>query len=245
MTEPKIELIEGDCLEVMPELPDGSIDMILTDLPYGTTANAWDAVIPFEPMWREFKRLCPTGAIVLHASQPFTSALVMSQPKAFKHEWVWEKNKASGHLNAKRRPMLAHESVLVFAFGRYAYTPQMTDGHEAGHAAVRRQPSSNYGAQKPSAYGGSTQRYPRSVQRFAVVNNDSPDRVHPTQKPLTLEQYLIRTYSNPGDTILSATAGSGTVLLAARNEGRNAIGIEREPKYFDAASARLWPEPAE
>lgn len=239
-----IELVNGDCLQVMPTFEAGSVDLILTDLPYGTTQNEWDAVIPFEPMWREFWRLCPDGAVVLTAAQPFASALVMSQPQFFKHDWIWEKNKATGHLNAKKMPMRAHEHVLVFCRGACPYYPQMTEGHKPGNYAMRRTYTPNYGAQRPTEYGGSTQRYPRSVQQFAVVNNDSPERVHPTQKPLALIEYLLATYSQPGQTVLTATAGSGTVAVACRNLGRNNISIEKDPEMYDIAERRLWPETA-
>jgi hypothetical protein len=239
---PWVELIEGDCLEEMATLPSGSVDLILTDLPYGTTQNAWDAVIPFRAMWSEFWRLCPEGAVVLTAMQPFSSALVMSEPSCFKHEWVWEKNKASGHLNAKRAPMRAHELVLVFSQEPCPYYPQMTEGHKPGNYAMRRTYTSNYGSQRPTEYGGSTLRYPRSVQQFAVVNNDSPERAHPTQKPVELFEYLIATYSAPGAVVLDCCAGSGTTGIAARNTGRNAILIERNPSYYAVAERRLWPE---
>lgn len=240
-----VELIEGDCLDVMPTLEAGSVDMILTDLPYGTTANKWDAVIPFEPMWAEFRRLCPTGAIVLHASQPFTSALVMSQPKAFKHEWVWIKNRGSNFANTVREPMKEHESVLVFSFGKWTYNKQMQERTGSGGDRVKygvafRSQSENYREFEGRDHQQLPKlRVPSSWQKF-----NTEVGLHPTQKPVALEQYLIRTYSNPGDTILSATAGSGTVLVAARAEGRNAIGIEREPKYYETAYKRLWPDEA-
>lgn len=229
----------------MPTFEAGSVDLILTDLPYGTTQNEWDAVIPFEPMWREFWRLCPKGAVVLTATQPFSSALVMSQPQFFKYEWIWEKNKATGHLNAKKMPMRAHEQVLVFSRGACPYYPQMTEGHKPMSAYTQTSNGSNYGPTKRPSGGGSTQRYPRSVQQFAVVNNDSPERVHPTQKPLALIEYLLATYSQPGQTVLTATAGSGTVAVACRNLGRNNISIEKDPDMYAIAEQRLWPEPVD
>ena len=235
-SEPWVELIEGDCLDVMPTLEAGSVDLILTDLPYGTTQNAWDAVIPFEPLWREFWRLCPLGAVVLTAAQPFSSALVMSQPQFFKHEWIWEKNNPSGHLNAKKMPMRAHEQVLVFARGACPYHPQMTKG--TPKKTTRRTFSPSYGAQKETSYD-TDERYPRTVQFFN--GHPKSDAVHPTQKPLALIEYLIATYSLPGQTVLAATAGSGTVAVAARSMGRNSVSIERDPKYYDIASERLWP----
>lgn len=231
--------MKGDCLSEMPRLQDGSVDLVLCDPPYGTTRNAWDAVIPFAPMWAEIWRLCPLGAVVLTASQPFSSALVMSQAASFRHEWIWEKNKASGHLNAKKQPLKAHEQVLVFGKSAPAYYPQMTDGHEPGHFATQRTYTPNYGAQVPTEYGGSTKRYPRSVQKVPVVNNDSPERFHPTQKPTDLMEYLIQTYSRPGAVVLDFAMGSGTTGVACVNTGRSFIGIEKDPAYFDIAQARI------
>lgn len=233
-----IELIEGDCLQALNSLRNKSVDLVLADPPYGSTQNPWDSVIPFEPMWEQLWRVCK-GAVVFTAMQPFSSALVMSQPKQFKHEWVWEKNKATGHLNAKKAPMRAHELVLVFAQGAVPYHPQMTDGHEPGHAATRRTYTPNYGAQRPTDYGGSTKRYPRSVQRFDIINNDDPEKEHPTQKPVPLFEYLIETYSSPEATVLDFCMGSGTTGVACANTRRNFIGIEKDAGYFDIACKRL------
>lgn len=228
----------GDCFDHMAALPSGSVDMVLADLPYGTTQNKWDSVLDLERLWAEYWRLC-RGAVVLTASQPFTSLLVMSQPKAFKHDWTWEKNKTSGHLNAKKQPMRAHEDVLVFSKAAAPYFPQMSEGHRPGNYAKRTKFSSNYGAQKDSEYGGATTRYPRSVLPFDIVNNDSPEKWHPTQKPVALFEYLIRTYTNEGQTVLDNTAGSGTTAIAAMNCGRNWICIERDPEYAAKAQARI------
>ncbi|AZO29344.1 site-specific DNA-methyltransferase [Mesorhizobium sp. M1B.F.Ca.ET.045.04.1.1] len=222
----------------MATLPDRSIDMIAVDPPYNSTQNSWDVIIPFEPMWKEIWRLC-RGAVVFTAMQPFSSALVMSQVKHFRHEWVWEKNKATGHLNAKKAPMRAHELVLVFSKETPPYFPQMTDGHTPGNFAVRRTNTSNYGAQKPTEYGGSTERYPRSVQQFPIINNDDPEKVHPTQKPVDLFECLIKTYSREGDTILDFSMGSGTTGVACRRTNRNFIGIELDPDYVMIARGRI------
>lgn len=233
-------LLKGDCLELMPRLPAASVDLVLCDLPYGTTQNKWDAVIPFDVLWAEYRQVTkPNAAIVLTAAQPFTSALVMSNPKMFRYSWVWEKNKASGHLSAGNRPMRAHEDVLVFSLGHHDYYPQMTEGHRPGSYAKRGKQSSNYGEAPATEYGGSTLRYPRSVLQFPVVNNDDPERVHPTQKPVALMEYLIRTYTNPGDTVLDNCMGSGTTCVAAVNTGRKFIGIERDPDYFVTAWDRV------
>lgn len=238
-----VEIIEGDCLTVLPTLESQSVDLVLVDVPYGQTQNEWDKPIPFEPMWSEIWRVCK-GAAVFTAMQPFSSALVMSQPKFFKHEWVWEKNKATGHLNAKKAPMRAHELVLVFAKGACPYYPQMTEDHEPGHAATRRTYTPNYGAQRPTDYGGSTKRYPRSVQQFDIVNNDSPEKEHSTQKPVELMAYLIETYSLPGAAVLDFCMGSGTTGVACQNTGRAFIGVESDPDIFTIAERRLGFAPA-
>lgn len=234
------QLMQGDCIQRMAELPAASVDLVLCDPPYGTTQNAWDAAIPFVDMWAAIDRvLRPGGAVVLTACQPFSSALVMSRPSWFRHEWVWHKNKASGHLNAKRAPMRAHELVLVFAAAAPSYTPQMTIGHRPGNYAKRGKQSTNYGSADSTVYGGSTVRYPRSVQDFPVVNNDDSEKTHPTQKPVDLMEYLTRTYSQPGDTVLDFTMGSGTTGVACAKTGRKFIGIEQDELHFSTANARI------
>lgn len=236
------EVHHGDCLQVMAGMADQSVDLVLCDPPYETTQNAWDTVIPFEPMWAHLWRIC-RGPVVLTAIQPFSSALVMSQPQFFRHEWVWEKNKATGHLNAKKAPMRAHELALVFSRKPLLYRPQMTDGHKPGNYAVRRTYTPNYGSQRPTEYGGSTQRYPRSVQKFPIINNDDPQKMHPTQKPEAWMEYLIRTYSDEGATVLDFAMGSGTTGAACRSTGRRFIGIEKDARYFEFARGRLAPSP--
>lgn len=224
-------LLRGDCLELMPRLPAASVDLVLCDLPYGTTQNKWGAVIPFEPLWREYRRICK-GAIVLTASQPFTSALVMSNPDAFRYAWVWEKSAATGHLNAKRMPMKLHEDVLVFSDAPAPYYPQ---GLSAFGKTVRRGGNGgNFGESGTENFQEFT-GYPRSILRFA----GDPKPVHPTQKPVALMEYLIRTYTNPGDTVLDNCMGSGTTCVAAVNTGRKFIGIERDPGYFVTAWDRV------
>lgn len=236
------ELLMGDCLELMAKIPTGSVDLVLTDPPYGTTACKWDSVIPLEPMWAAVRRvLKPNGAAVFTASQPFTSALVMSNATGFHQSLVWRKNKASGHLNAKRRHLTGHEDIAVFCDGSPTYTPQMWKSRPS-NAATRTKPTDVYGTQVPTTYeGGKTDRYPVTVLDFAVVNNDGTGdgRFHPTQKPVALMEYLIRTYTNPGETVLDFTMGSGTTGVAAMNCGRNFIGIERDEKYFDIAERRV------
>lgn len=228
-----IQLMQGDCLELMASIPDGSVDMVLCDLPYGTTQNKWDSVIPFETLWAHYWRvLKKNGAVVLTAAQPFTSALVMSQPKAFKYQWVWEKSQATGHLNAKHMPMRIHEDVLVFAIGKPIYSPQ---GLEPYNKITRRgNNGTNFGVSGLENFQEFT-NYPRSILRF---KNDSKTK-HPTQKPVALMEYLIKTYTNEGETILDNCMGSGTTGVACVNTGRNFIGIERDEKYFQIAQERI------
>jgi DNA modification methylase len=235
-------LVCGDCLEVMPRIPDASVDCVVSDLPYGTTACKWDSVIPFSPLWAEWKRLLkPNGAIVLTATQPFASALVMSNPTKFKHEWVWHKSKSGSAFTARVRPMAKHESVLVFGSGRITYNPQMKEGEP--YTRTRRPPPINNHALGLGRNGDSTTvntgtRYPDSVIFFQQKWRRQ-DQLHPTQKPVELMRYLIRTYTNPGETVLDPCMGSGTTCLAAMEEGRHYIGIDKEQKYVDTATRRI------
>jgi site-specific DNA-methyltransferase (adenine-specific) len=232
-----IDLINADCLEAMRDIPDGSVDMVLTDPPYGTTACKWDSVIPFEPMWEQLRRITkPNGAIVLTASQPFTSALIMSNVKMFKYCWVWEKTMATGGLLAKKRPMKAHEDICVFHYGLCVYNQQRGDG--AKYSRVEGKKTNSIIGDKSGGYitdnnGG---RCPRSVIKIPNPNNNS---IHPTQKPVALMEYLIRTYTNEGETVLDFTMGSGTTGVACKNLGRSFIGIEMDADYFAAASERI------
>ena len=233
----KIDLIQGDCLERMKEIPSGSVDMILCDLPYGTTACKWDTVIPFEPLWAQYRRVAKrNAAIVLTAAQPFTSALVMSNPKAFRYCWVWEKPKATGHLQAKKRPMTAHEDICVFYWRLPTYNPQKAQGKP--YKASRRTTNKDgvYGVVGEAREGNEEGLYyPRSVQRFSRPHST----VHPTQKPVALMEYLIKTYTNEGDTVLDNCMGSGTTGVACVRTGRNFIGIERDEGYFKIAEDRI------
>ena len=227
-----IKLLHGDCLERMKEIPDGSVDAIICDLPYGTTACKWDTVIPFEPLWEQYKRLIKkNGAIVLFGSQPFTSALVMSNPKWFKYSWVWEKNTATGHLNAKRMPMKSHEDIVVFGDAPNYY-PQ--DMQPLGKVVRRGGNGDNFGKSGTENFQEFT-NYPRSVLNY----NSNTDKLHPTQKPVALCEYLIRTYTKEGETVLDNTMGSGTCGIACLNTGRGFIGIEKDPKYFEIAQSRI------
>lgn len=219
-----MKLLLGDCLELMKTIPTGSVDMVMCDLPYGTTACKWDSIIPLEPLWKEYRRICK-GAVVLTAAQPFTSALVMSNPSAFKHEWMWRKKYGSGHLNAKRQPMRIHESVLVFGSGVLRYFPQMREGVPYKSSATRQENQSRtFGKHKQVSVTNEGTRFPTTDLQFDAVDNRH-GRLHPTQKPVALMEYLIRTYTNPGDTVLDT--------------GREFIGIERDPTYFAIAEKRI------
>lgn len=234
-----MNLILGDCLERMNEIPDGSVDMVLTDPPYGTTACKWDSVIPLEPMWGHLKRVTKKhGAIVMTASQPFTSALVMSNLKMFKYCWVWNKITGRGHLVAKIRPMSQHEDVVVFGRGKITYNPQMTDkakperGRKFASSCTDIMPSQ-------SKLGGEIvtreKSYPKTIQTFSMDKKVG----HPTQKPVALMEYFIKTYTNEGETVLDFTMGSGTTGVAAKKLGRDFIGIEIDPEYFEIAKKRI------
>jgi site-specific DNA-methyltransferase (adenine-specific) len=236
-------LHHGDCLEVMAGLPDASVDMILCDLPYGTTACKWDSVIPFEPLWAQYRRVAKrNAAIVLTASQPFTSALVMSSPRMFKCEWIWEKNRGSNFAATKWQPMKEHESVLVFSAGVPTYNPIRESRNGGGLGLIGKTiKASNTG--KREAMGGfvshvdrvlPADRVPRSIQRF-----NTQVGLHPTQKPVALMEYMIRTYTHEGDVVLDNCMGSGTVGVACANTGRRFIGIERDDHYFAIASSRI------
>jgi len=223
-----------------------SIDMIFCDLPYGTTSCKWDSVIDFKELWVQYNRIVkPNKAIVLTASQPFTSALVMSNPKMFKYEWIWQKTRVTGNLNATRMPLKAHESVLVFANNKAPYYPIKTEALE--HLIDQRKNVNPSSVKGGGAYNGSKPfmnirkkddgtRYPTTIQVFKNPNNNS---LHPTQKPLELVEYFIKTHSLENDTILDNTMGSGTTMVACKNTNRNGIGIEQDKKYFEIAQQRV------
>ena len=232
----KISLFHGDCLEVMKEITDGSIDMVLTDPPYGTTACKWDSVIPFEPMWEELKRVTKNnGAIVMTASQPFTSALVMSNAKMFAYEWVWVKSKITGVLNAKKMPVRKHEQVLVFSNTKATGTYNPQGLVAKGTITKQGGNSDNYGSRSSKAYVQEWTNWPRDVLEVPSEGKTA----HPTQKPVALMEYLIKTYTNEGETVLDFTMGSGTTGVAAKNLSRNFIGIELDEVYFKIAEERI------
>lgn len=234
------KIYNEDCLEGMKRIADGAVDCIITDLPYGTTACAWDSVIPFEPLWEQFKRVTkPNAAIVLFCCQPFTSALVMSNPKHYKHHWIWLKNRGTGFQVAKYRPMMQTEDVIVFNNrDTFTYNPQMI---KLDKPYYTRNASGSNGTNPLANFneGGKmvSEKYPTNVLPFDKV--DEQEVKHPTQKPVDLLRYLILTYSNEGDTILDATIGSGTTAVAALMEKRHFIGFETNKEYFDIAQKRI------
>ena len=231
------DLMQGDCLEWMKDIPDGSVDAIITDPPYGTTACKWDTVIDLPLMWEQLRRIIkPNGAIVMTASQPFTSALVMSNPKMFKYCWVWDKRAAGNHGLAKHQPMKVHEDVVVFSQNTHLYLPIMTKG--------KSRKKGGYGLGNSIATGMKEisprlcdDYYPKSI--LEITNAGRSGKVHPTQKPVALMEYLILTYTNEGETVLDFTMGSGTTGVACKNLGRKFIGIELGEEYFKIAARRI------
>jgi site-specific DNA-methyltransferase (adenine-specific) len=233
-----INLMLGDCLERMKEIPDGSIDMVLADPPYGTTACKWDSIIPLEPMWDQLKRVIkPNGAIVMTASQPFTTTLISSNIKMFKYCWYWEKGKGTGFLNAKIQPIRCIEDVTIFYSKQPTYNPYGLKAGDFSNSRKSKGTAANgqmYGPQNHHKNSKFT-NYPRQLLKFSGVHRPK----HPTQKPVALMEYLIRTYTNEGETVLDFTMGSGTTGVAAKNLNRNFIGIELDQVYFDIAEARI------
>ena len=234
---PLNSIIEGDCLEVMKEIDDKSIDMILCDLPYGTTACSWDKIIPFEPLWAQYKRIIKdNGAIVLTASQPFTSALVMSNPKMFKYALVWDKKFSGSFSLAKKQPMKTHEDIMVFGNGTVNYYPQMVKRDKTITSGKRVNPNTQGGKEYIAPKKVYDKKYPISILSYP---RELGRTTHPTQKPVALFEYLIKTYTNEGDLVLDNCAGSGTTGVAAKNLKRNFILIEKEPKYVEIARERI------
>lgn len=225
----------GDCLERMQEISDASIDMVLTDLPYATTQNAWDTLIPMDQLWAAWKRICKPGApIVLFTQQPFTTTVAASNLGQLKTEWIWTKEQGTGFLNANRYPLKSHENILVFCGRTPPYHPQMTTGSRP-YVTGKNRGSSNYGSFAEVRTENTGTRFPTTILEFPRDKS----RLHPTAKPIALCEYLIKTYSCPGDTILDATMGSGTTGVAALNTDHNFIGIEKSPEYFAIAEQRI------
>ena len=243
-------LFEGDCLEYMKEIPDGSVDMIQCDLPYGMTQNKWDSYIPLDKLWEQYNRIIKTnGAIVLTSNGVFTAKLILSQPNIYKYKWVWEKSKPTNFLNAKKQPLRKHEDVCVFYKKQPVYHPQMTKGEPYDKGKRKNQQCGNYGDFESVHVASDGERYPTDIIYVKTAESEGPV-LHPTQKPIELGRYMVRTYTNPGDIVLDNTFGSGSFLVAALMEGRNFIGIEKnedvalfkreEIDYIDVAKKRLF-----
>ena len=236
-----MQLFNDDCLKVLPTIPDKSIDLILTDPPYGTTACKWDSVIPFEPMWNQLKRVIKdNGAIALFGSEPFSSSLRMSNIKQFKYDWIWNKKLAGNGILAKHQPFKIHEIVSIFSKNKHNYFPLKTKG------LLRRKLTNNLKISEINNGDGIKKAketfndlyYPKSIIEFTLANLRR-NRLHPTQKPVALLEYLIKTYTNENDTVLDFTMGSGSTGVACKNLNRNFIGIEKDEKYFDIAKQRI------
>lgn len=220
-------VLEGDCLEIMKQLPDKSIDMVLCDLPYGTTQNKWDSVIPLGELWQQYRRIVKDdGAIVLTSQGMFTAELMVSNPKMFRYKWIWEKSKSTNFLNAKKQPLRKHEDVCVFYRRQPVYHPQMIDGEPYDKGIRKNQMSGSYGDFQPVHVHSDGKRYPTDIIYFKTAESEGKV-FHPTQKPVELGRYFVRTYTNPDDIVLDNTSGSGSFLVAALLEGRNFIGIEK------------------
>ena len=237
-------LFNADCMDILPLIPDKSVQLIFADLPYGTTQCKWDSILPFDLLWKQYERIITdNGVILLTASQPFTSAVVMSNPKLFKYEWIWHKNKGGNPLNAKIQPMKQHESVLVFSKGKATYNPILEERAESGRKRVLSARVKGGSIKDDAVYGQTNiiftnyneKRLPQTVQYFNVERG-----LHPTQKPLEMAKYFIETHSNENDIVLDNTMGCGTFPLAAKKLKRSFIGIEKEVKYYDLAVARVF-----
>ena len=242
-------VLEGDCLDIMKDIKSKSIDMILCDLPYGHTQNKWDSIIPLDLLWKEYNRIIkPNGAIVLTSSGLFTAQLMLSNPKMFKYKIIWEKSKATNFLNAKKQPLRKYEEICVFYRKQPTYNPQMTVGEPYDKGVRKDQLSGSYGDFEPVHVKSNGKRYPTDIIYFKTAESEGAV-YHPTQKPVELGRYLVRTYSNPGDIILDNTCGSGSFLVSALLEGRNFIGIEKnedvklfkkeDVDYIDVSKKRL------
>lgn len=234
-----IKLYNGDCLEEMKKISDGSIDLVLTDPPYGTTQCKWDSIIPLAPMWKQLKRITkPNGAIVLMAGQPFTSALIMSNIGMFKYCWVWDKvNRITNFLNVKKQPLRKCENIVVFYQKQPTYNPQMVKGKP--YKTTHGKGTKNYGSQVKTKYESDGMRYPQDLIIIEGDERGTVGRIHPTQKPIVLMEYLIKTYTNERDTVLDFTAGSFTTAIACLNMRRNFVGIELDRDYFEIGKERI------
>ena len=246
----ELKLLQGDCLELMKDIPTGSVDMILCDLPYGTTKNKWDSIIDLDKLWKEYKRIIKdNGAIVLTSQGIFTARLILSQEDLFKYKIVWIKSKSTNFLNAKKQPLRKHEDVCVFYKKQPIYNPQMTEGESYDKGIRKDQFTGSYGYFKPKHVKSDGMRYPNDVVFYDEEIYDdciykktaeSEGKVyHPTQKPVDLLEYLIKTYTNEGDLVLDNCMGSGSTGVACKNTNRNFIGIELDKNYFEIAKSRI------
>ena len=236
-----VNLYSGDCLELMKDISSGSVDLILTDPPYGTTNCRWDTIIPFDPMWEQMKRIIkPNGAICLFGGEPFSSALRMSNIKNFRYDWYWQKTTPTGFLNAKKQPLRNIETISVFYSKQPTYNPQKTYGHERKVSLAKHKQNckkaEEYNDYDLASYD-STERYPTQTLQFKTDRQKSA--LHPTQKPVALLEYLVLTYTNEGETVLDFTMGSGSTGVACVNTNRNFIGIELDDGYFQIAKQRI------
>lgn len=237
-------LFLGDCLEVMQQIPDSSVDMVLVDLPYGTTSCSWDSVLPFDSLWKHYMRVCrKNAAIVMTSVQPFTTSLIASNMKAYKYSWTWVKHHATGHLNAKKRPMKLTEDISVFSFGTLPYYPQGVTSINKPMKNSNSDCSRGTGNKTSTVSGGLKKEYVQTITGYPrnVLNfkSENANKDHPTQKPVALMEYLIRTYTTEGQTVLDNCMGSGTTGVACAISRRSFIGIELDPTYFGLAKLRI------
>jgi site-specific DNA-methyltransferase (adenine-specific) len=231
-------LVNADCFDVFPFIEDKSIDAIICDLPYGTTQNKWDSILPLNELWKEYKRILKDGGcIVLFGNQPFTSDLIYSNRDWFKYEIIWDKGRASGHLNAKIMPLRKHDNILIFAKKKTTYNPQFTNGDAYTRTSKSETCKGNYGKHEDSTIVNDGYRYPTTI--FYEPIGRQQNKTHPTEKPIGLLEMLVKTYTNEGDTVLDNTMGSGTCGLASIKNNRKFIGIEKEKQYYDIAVRRL------
>ena len=232
-----VDIYKGDCLEILPTINDSSVDMIMADLPYGTTACKWDSIIPLEPLWKELNRISkPNAAMVFNAAQPFTTTLATSNMSNFRYEWIWEKSQGTNPMNVKVMPLKSHENILVFYNKKPTYNPQMWYSTPySGFSSEQSKIGEVYGSAK-SRHRDNPEgsRYPKTILKFKQEKG-----LHPTQKPVGLMEYLIQTYTNKGDVVLDPTMGSGTTGVACINTDRKFIGVEREKEYFEIAESRI------
>lgn len=238
------DMRRGDCLDIMQDLPARSIDMVMTDPPYGTTQCKWDSVIPLAPMWEQLKRVIkPNGAIAIFGAEPFSSTLRCSNIKNYKYDWVWQKDKATNHLNAKRMPMRRNENISVFYSGQCTYIPQLSekDPKNIRPPTTKRKQAENYGKMTAESKREipNNMSYPNETLQFRGCFGDKGKSLHPTQKPVTLMEYLIKTYTHEGETVLDFAMGSGTTGVACRNLNRKFVGIELDDNYFEMACDRV------